>query len=103
MNNIEARSGEANNDAKVLYLSPKDARRRAFFILDAALDRIAKRGSETCPDVMSWVDEGYRSLPPPESASVSIRAAVAGMDAEARAALRQRCGLCPARCDRALA
>lgn len=97
MRNIEPASGEAQNDAKVLYLSPTDARRRLFFTVDRFLAATAPRGSEACATATRRVDREFAT-----SAATGFTSVDAGMEDEARNILRARCAICPERCTRPL-
>lgn len=97
MRNIEARTGEPNNDAKVLYLTPKDARRRLFFTVDRFLAAAAPRGSEACARATRRADREFAAPSPTGFATVD-----AGMEDEARTILRARCAICSVKCSRPL-
>lgn len=97
MRNIEARTGEPTNDAKALYLSPKDARRRLFFTVDRFMVAIAPRGSEACAKATRRADREFAAPTPTGFTAVDD-----GMEEEARIILRARCSVCAVKCSQPL-
>lgn len=97
MRNTETGRLEPDNDAKVLYLSPKDARRRLFFTVDRFLSATAPRGTEACARATRRADREFAAATHTGFTTVDT-----GMEDEARTILRARCSICSVKCSRPL-
>lgn len=97
MPKFEPAAGEPDSDAKVLYLSPADARRRLFFTVDRVMAAAARRGSVACSRATHRADRQLAS-----EAGTGFVVVDAGMEQEARTVLRARCAICPSKCARPL-
>jgi hypothetical protein len=97
MKNIAAAAEAACNDPKVMYLSPAEARRRTFAILQRHMAVMAEPGTAECETLMRRLADAY-ALPP--AARGNVRPVTAGLEVEAMAMLRARCAICPERCGR---
>jgi hypothetical protein len=97
MKNIGTAAGTVTNDAKVVYLSPAEARRRAFAIMQRHTAVMAEPGTAACVELMHRLVDAYAT---PVAVNSNVRPVAAGLEVEAMAMLRARCAICPERCER---